>query len=291
VSVQASLEQVVSQVDARLSHLLDASAQIQQAPAKLAEAMRYSALAPGKRLRPMMCMESERAVGGHSDAALDAGCAIEFVHAFSLIHDDLPAIDNDDLRRGRPTCHIAYGEAVAILAGDGLFSLAFEVLAASSGSLGARPVAELARAASSLVSGETLDILSEGEPADAIRLAKIHEQKTGALFACSCVLGGLFGGGTDTEVEALRTYGYAVGLAFQIADDILNETATAEQLGKAAGSDRDKSKMTYPSLYGLDESKRLALATRDKALDSLDKLSGQRDALAELATFAIERVK
>ncbi|MBL8048686.1 MAG: polyprenyl synthetase family protein [Chthonomonas sp.] len=250
------------------------------------EAMAYSLLAPGKRLRPVLAMASSAAVGGVAEAALDAGCAVEMVHCFSLIHDDLPAIDNDDLRRGRPTCHKVYGEAMAILAGDGLFARAFAVIAPS----GTLAVAELARASGELVLGEARDILSEGAPANAATLQAIHAQKTGALFGAACAIGAICGGGAPGHVGQLRSYGLALGLAFQIADDVLNETSSAEVLGKAAGSDRELGKMTYPALFGLEESRRMALSARDEAIGFLAGLPTPTPLLADLAEYACARL-
>ena len=226
--------------------------------------------------------------------ALDAACAIEMVHCFSLIHDDLPAIDNDDLRRGSPTCHVKFGEAVAILAGDALFSLAFDTLANMVGDSARvlKSIAALTRATGSdgLVAGETLDVLSEGKPADRETLVAIHTMKTGALIAASCEIGGLLGGASPEQVAALREHGEQVGLAFQIADDVLNETSTAEQLGKAAGSDRERQKMTYPSLYGLDASRQAAINAAKRGIECIGGMPNDTRFLRELAEFSVERL-
>ena len=285
VTLELGLKSHLPRIESRLSVLLpEASLE----PQVLSEAMRYSCLAPGKRLRPILVLACAEAVGGQWEDAIDAACAVEMVHCFSLIHDDLPAIDNDDLRRGRPTCHVQFGEAVALLAGDALFALAFTVLADASPA-SSWAVGELARASSGLVRGETLDIASEGAAPNIDLLRAIHRQKTGDLFACSCALGAHFGGGTPAQTEQLRVYGEHLGLAFQIADDVLNETSTAEELGKAAGSDRERGKLTYPSLFGLDESRRLALEARDAAIADLAGLAHQ-ELLAELATYSCERL-
>lgn len=268
-----------------------------QSPAPLCNAMRYAALAPGKRLRPAMAMASAVAVGGEATMALDAGCAIEMVHCFSLIHDDLPALDNDDLRRGLPTCHRKFGEAMAILAGDALFALAFEVLATAPGDHVtpdriAAAVTELATAcgaARGLVGGEALDLLSEGAEPDLDLLRHIHAGKTGALFSGTCAIGAIYGGGNLQQIKALGDYGLEVGLAFQIADDILNETSTAETLGKAVGSDRERQKMTYPSLMGLDAARLEAQNTLTRALACLEGLPGETEPLRDLARFAVAR--
>lgn len=238
-------------------------------------------------------MASAEAIGADPETALDAGCAIEMTHAFSLIHDDLPALDNDELRRGVPTCWKRYGEAVAILAGDALFSLAFDTLASLpiDPARVVRAVRCLTRATGSfgLVAGEAIDILSEGRPVEEETLKLIHALKTGALIAASCEIGALVGGGAPDEVEALRSFGEEIGLAFQIADDVLNETSTPEQLGKAAGSDRERQKATYPALYGLEESRRLAKAAAERGIARLAGLP-RREYLEELARFSVERL-
>jgi geranylgeranyl diphosphate synthase type II len=275
-------------VDQRLEELLPP---VSFVPTELREAMRYSALAPGKRLRPALAMAAAEALGEITPPVVEAACAIEMVHAFSLIHDDLPAIDNDDLRRGRPTCHVVYGEAVAILAGDALFSLAFSTLAEIQMDA-VRVVAAmkvLTQAANRLVAGETLDVLSEGKAVDPDTLAQIHTEKTGALIAAATEIGGIVGGGTPEQIAALRTYGERVGLAFQIADDILNETGTPEQLGKASGSDRERQKATYPALYGLDKSRKAALEAAAEGVAVLAPLP-RREFLEELARFSVARL-
>lgn len=245
--------------------------------------MRYSLLSPGKRLRPALTMLSAEAAGGKAEDVLDAGCAVEMIHAFSLIHDDLPAIDDDELRRGQPTCHVKFGQSTAILAGDALFALAFKTVAKWP-----QVVGVLADASLNLVQGETLDVLSEGMEPSAERLEQIHRQKTGALIEAACRSGAIASGHLQ-HTEALGNYGRHLGLAFQIADDILNVTATAEQLGKAAGSDAAKGKLTYPAVYGLDEAQRAADEERKAAVKSLEGLPGPTDALAELADFTVKR--
>lgn len=236
-----------------------------------------------------MCLASCEAAGAECTQALDAACAIEMVHCFSLIHDDLPSIDDDDLRRGRPTCHKMFGEALAILAGDGLFALAFETMA----SCGLAPVAVLARASgmNGLVAGETADVLAEGKDADPNLVRFIHERKTASLIAASCEIGALMGQASKAEVASLREYGEKVGVAFQIADDLLNETATPEQLGKSAGSDRERKKATYPAVFGLEESRALALDLVDEAVGRLSGLSGSTAFLRDLALYSVERPK
>jgi geranylgeranyl diphosphate synthase, type II len=289
VSFPLQLKAYSEPVDARLRQLLPS---VEIPPTELHAAMRYSCLAPGKRLRPVLCMAAASSLGVGSGSVIDAACAIEMVHCFSLIHDDLPAIDNDDLRRGVPTLHVKYGEALAILAGDALFALALQTLASSPHEPAqvVRAVQRLTVASGSdgLVGGEVADVLSEGKAADRQTLAFIHSRKTGALIAASCEIGGILAGGSEPECAGLKRYGDSIGLAFQIADDVLNETSTPEQLGKAAGSDRERRKATYPSLYGVEESRRLADQAVEEALSSL----GERPDpfLSELAKYAVERL-
>lgn len=262
VELMSLLAEISAKVDQRLDELIPPTS---EAPAELHQAMRYSALAPGKRLRPALVFLASQAIGGNEQAALDAGCALEMIHAFSLIHDDLPALDNDDLRRGLPTCHIKFGEAVALLAGDALFALAFEVLASLP--LPPAQVVEILKVTAKcvgsegLVGGETIDIISEGKEVSKETLDQIHLRKTASLIAAACEIGALCSENSHrpTAHSQLRVYGQSIGLAFQIADDVLNETATAEQLGKAVGSDRERGKATYPALYGLEESRTKAL--------------------------------
>lgn len=290
-SVQLSdrLSLPLPQIEARLASLLP-SAEFE--PQALAEAMRYSLLAPGKRLRPVLCLESARLISDEDMGVLDAACAIEMVHCFSLIHDDLPAIDNDDFRRGKPTCHKAFGEAVAILAGDALFSLAFEVLS----EIGAPPPRVLAamRELSScagvhgLVGGEMLDILKERSEPDLATVSSIHDRKTAALFAASCAIGAQLAGGTEAQITALRNYGRHLGLAFQIADDLLNETGSAAQIGKSVGSDRERGKQTYPAALGIEAARAAANAECDSAIASLKGFANP-ELHTELARYAVAR--
>lgn len=289
-SVLPELQALALRVDERLDALLPAP---DRRPSNLHQAMRYSCLAPGKRLRPGLCLASAAAVGGSEDDALDAACALEMLHCFSLIHDDLPAIDDDHLRRGRPTCHIVYGEAIAVLAGDALFALALEVLASMKAPADVRVEAllRLTRAAGSdgLVGGEVVDVEAEGSEPDAETLHYIHTRKTGALMAAACEIGGLIGGGTSLQVAALGRFGLDLGLAFQIADDLLNELGSEDQLGKAAGSDRARGKATYPALYGVERSREMARSTVDHALKELESVQ-DTGLLRGLAEFSIERV-
>jgi geranylgeranyl diphosphate synthase type II len=255
--------------------------------------MRYSCLAPGKRLRPALCLASAEAVAGSVGVALDAACALEMVHCFSLIHDDLPEIDNDDLRRGVPTCHIKFGEAIALLAGDALFALAFQCLANVQADPGivvqALRSLSLASGSEGLVGGEVMDVLSEGKPVSDQTLQFIHSRKTGALIAASCEIGGLLAGGTQEQVFGLKSFGEKIGLAFQIVDDLLNELSTSEQLGKAAGSDRARQKATYPALHGVTLARETADRLLEEAVSGLPS-SLERGTLEELARYAVERI-
>lgn len=276
-------------VEARINALLPS---VSHQPGRLHEAMRYACQAPGKRIRPAFCLASCFAVSGQFETALNASCALEFVHCFSLIHDDLPAIDNDDLRRGLPTCHKAFDEATAVLAGDALFALAFEVLAANSDAgKAARCVLELAIASGTvgLVGGEALDVYSEGSLPNEALLETIHRRKTGALIGAACVIGAILGDGTKEQVAHLRNFGLSIGLAFQIADDILNETGDPVELGKSAGTDRERQKQTYPALIGVERSRERAGRLLEESLQHLDKLGGDTTWLRELATSSVVR--
>lgn len=296
VRVELQLKAYGARIDARLDALLPP---FDLDPSPLFEAMRYAALGPGKRLRPALCLAACQAAGGDDEAALNPACALEMVHAFSLVHDDLPALDDDDLRRGRPTAHRAFGEAVAILAGDALFAHAFSTLVAPGvgvvppAAKAARLVVELTRAVGveGVVAGETADILAEGREVSVEELESIHVRKTGVLIAGSARMGAIAAGADERDIDALGRFGSYVGLAFQIADDVLNETSTAEQLGKAAGSDRARGKATYPSLIGLEPSRERALALADAGTDCLDALPGETDFLRELARFSVERLR
>lgn len=256
--------------------------------------MRYSCLAPGKRIRPALCLASCEASGGTPELALDLAAALEMIHVFSLIHDDLPAIDDDDLRRGLPTCHKKFGEAIAILAGDALFALGFETIAksqlsASEKSLCMQIVAQ-ASGSNGLVGGEVVDVESEKQPIDAETMEWIHSRKTGALIAASCVVGGIAGGASDKQLFCLDSFGKLIGTAFQITDDVLNETGDAAALGKSVGSDQMREKATYPRLFGLEESKKAAIRMTVLAEIELISEFADANALPSLARYSIERL-
>jgi geranylgeranyl pyrophosphate synthase len=240
-------------------------------------------------------MASAVAIGAPRESALDAGCAIELVHCFSLVHDDLPAIDNDDLRRGRPSCHVKYGEAIAILAGDALFALAFDVLARSApnADAGLRTVRALAEASgpAGLVGGEVSDILAEGREVGKTEVQGIHARKTGALIRAACETGAIYGNASEAQIRSLGEYGAHAGLAFQISDDLLNELSTSTALGKSAGSDRQRQKATYPAAHGVEDSKRLATAETEQALASLEGFGKEADDLRLFARYVVERLR
>jgi geranylgeranyl diphosphate synthase type II len=265
-------------------------------PFSLHKAMRYSVFAGGKRVRPILMLAACEAVGGTVEQALPAACAMEMIHTYSLIHDDLPAMDDDDFRRGNPTNHKVFGEATAILAGDALHSLAFQILAEEPrGSRFAgkrsRVLSLVARAAGmeGMVGGQVRDLESEGRRINPRELRRIHRGKTGALLAASAEAGAILGGGSPGEVDALRRYGRAVGLAFQIVDDILDEEGTRAALGKSPGKDRAVKKATYPSLFGLDPSRALASRAVEEARRALAPLGRRAASLDRLAGFILAR--
>ena len=268
-------------------------------PCVLHAAMRYAVFAGGKRLRPAIARAACLATGGTDGDEMPAACALELLHTYSLIHDDLPALDDDDMRRGKPTLHKKYDDATAILAGDALQTHAFSILAAPvvPGEMVAALVRELADAAgtSGMVGGEIADLEAEGEPPDRARVEFIHERKTAALFRAAAVMGGLSARADAHSLEVLRRYGIALGLAFQVVDDILDETSDAETLGKSAGKDRAARKMSYPAAVGLDESRARARHFSDEAKAALAALpdagASAGRILAELADFTITRMK
>ncbi len=288
------LEQGQHTIDATLEKLLPAAT---IRPDSIHRAMRHSVFAGGKRLRPILCMEAARMIAGAlPDGVEELGSALEMLHTYSLIHDDLPALDNDDLRRGKPTCHVVFGEALAILAGDALQTQAYEVMARLKCSAEARVkiIEEIARGTGTvdgMIGGQVKDLEAERQKPDAATLEYIHRSKTGALITASLVSGGLYAGGTQTEIQRLRDFGRAVGLAFQIVDDVLDVTQSSEQLGKTAGKDTASEKATYPSLFGVDESLRRADALIGSGCAALDSFAQRAQTLKELAHFLVERKK
>ncbi len=265
-------------------------------PATIHKAMRYSLFAGGKRMRPALCLAAADACSGHHAAAVPLACAVECIHTYSLIHDDLPAMDDDDYRRGKPTNHKVFGEGVAVLAGDALLTQAFEIAAQwrpTSRYSHQRVVLEIARAAGSLqlIAGQVADLEGEGKKISAAQLRYIHERKTSALLCCSVRLGGMSADCSPARLEALTRFGYNVGLAFQIIDDILDVTQTSEQLGKTAGKDTAAQKATYPAIIGLERSRRIATQLTNRAFASLKMFRGRAVALEALATYLLQRNK
>jgi len=265
-------------------------------PTTIHRAMRYSLFAGGKRMRPALCLAAAEACGGKTDDALPLACAVECIHTYSLIHDDLPAMDNDDFRRGKPTNHKAFGEGIAVLAGDALLTQAFEITAKAKGWRRyphQKLVLELAHAAGSLqlIAGQVADLEGEGKNISADDLKYIHERKTSALLCCSVRLGGMSANCSERQLKALTSFGYNVGLAFQIIDDILDITQTTEQLGKTAGKDTKAQKATYPSIVGLKKSRDIALQLTNKAFNALKIFKGKAEALEALATYLLQRNK
>ena len=272
----------------RVETALDASLGPER-PESLREAMRYSLLAGGKRLRPILCLAACELAGGDSELAMPTAVALEMIHTMSLIHDDLPAMDNDDLRRGRPTNHKVYGDAVAILAGDALLTRAFEMVALRSSGVPPdrllKVVGELSlvSGAPGLVGGQVVDLECEGKQVDLETLEYIHLHKTGALLKACVITGALIGGADDAQLESLRTYARGIGLAFQIVDDILDVTASSDVLGKTAGKDLVADKTTYPKLLGLEESRERARVLISEAKSSLDAFKPAGGGLAQAA--------
>ena len=270
------------------------------APARLLESIQYSLLAGGKRLRPALLLESARACAASPDrgappiTAVVAAAAMELIHTFSLVHDDLPAMDDDDLRRGQPTNHKIYGEALAILAGDAMTTIAFEILATDvDPKLAPALIRELAHASgpAGMIGGQVIDMDEKHPPRNLAELQHLHRMKTGALLTASCRMGAIAGGATPVELQALDTFGRHLGLAFQIVDDILDQTATPEQLGKATKKDAHKGKVTYPMLLGLEESQKQAKDHLAHAVSALHIFDARAEALRSLAIFVVERHK
>lgn len=275
------------------AYMRDALKRQVDAPPLLIEAMEYSLMAGGKRLRPVLVLEAAIACGREvNQSALAAASAIELIHTFSLVHDDLPAMDNDDLRRGRPTNHKVYGEAMAILAGDGMISLAFELIATDADpEVAPRLIAELAHATGpqGMIGGQVLDMDGEQKSLSFEQLQQLHRMKTGALLRSSCRLGALSTNALEVQLSSMTEFGRYLGLAFQIVDDLLDVTATPEQMGKATGKDAAKGKNTYPALLGIDETRRQAHAQLESALKALEPFGPSADGLRALAKFVVER--
>jgi geranylgeranyl diphosphate synthase, type II len=294
-ATQFNLSAYLAEQQAKVEAALDQSIPIVY-PEKIYEAMRYSLMAGGKRLRPILCLATCELTGGTLEMAMPTACALEMIHTMSLIHDDLPSMDNDDYRRGKLTNHKVYGEDVAILAGDGLLAYAFEFIAVRTCQVPPdrvlQVVARVGRAVSAagLVGGQVVDLEVEGKPDVSVEtLNFIHRHKTAALLEASVVSGAVLAGATDTEIERLTQYAQDIGLAFQIVDDVLDLTATQEQLGKTAGKDLQAQKATYPSLWGIEESKRQAQALVEAAKAELEPFGEAAAPLMAIAEYITAR--
>jgi geranylgeranyl diphosphate synthase type II len=291
-----TLSQYLCELRQRVESTLDRWVPPADAPPEtIHQAMRYSLFAGGKRIRPVLCITAASAVADAPLGVENAACALEFIHTYSLIHDDLPALDNDDLRRGRPTCHKVFGEAMAILAGDALLTLAFEVLAGLPGA-GAecriRLVQELASAAGTaggMIAGQVHDLEGERQRPTAQLLDRIHRAKTGAMLRASVRMGAIYAGAGDQELAALTRYGEHIGLAFQIVDDLLDVEQSSAELGKTAGKDAEQHKITFPAVYGLERSHAMAEEQRLAAHLALKPFDDRAERLRELADLVVHR--
>lgn len=291
-TVSQFLEERRALIDRELDQILPPEDTL---PPSIHKAMRYSVFAGGKRLRPILCAESGRLLGADGPSLLRIASALEMVHTYSLIHDDLPALDNDDLRRGKPTCHRAFGESTAILTGDALLTLTYEVLAEpglTSPERQLRIIRELAHATGTrngMVAGQVLDLEATNQAADGKMLELIHSSKTGAFLCAAVRCGAIFAGATETDLERITIYGRKIGLAFQIVDDLLDVVGSSATLGKTAGKDDEQRKATYPALYGIEESRRKAKLLIQEACESLQPYGNAASRLQDLAYFLIER--
>lgn len=291
-AVRDFFRDVRSLADQRLDQFVPAAG---AEPAKIHSAIRWSLFAGGKRLRPALVLASGRAFGSGDETLIDAACAFEMVHTYSLIHDDLPSMDDDDLRRGLPTCHVQFGEATAILAGDALQTLAFQILAESDAlepTLRIKLLGELARAAGTpggMIAGQVFDLDAESRQVSVEELDRIHQHKTGALIVAATRCGAIIAGASPEELAALTRFSSQLGLLFQITDDLLDVTATAEDLGKTPGKDQRAEKATYPGLYGIEDAKQLAYSTYAAAVEALAGISADTTLLRQIAAFTLAR--
>jgi geranylgeranyl diphosphate synthase type II len=263
-------------------------------PATIHKAMRYSLFAGGKRLRPILCLAAAEACRGQTSASLPLACALECIHTYSLVHDDLPSMDNDDLRRGRPTCHKVFGDGIAILAGDALLTIAFEIAAQTQPTrrYGLKQIIEeiaVAAGSSKLIAGQVADLEAEGQPITRAQLRYIHENKTAALITTSVRLGAMSANATAKQLDTITEFGGALGLAFQVIDDILDVTQTSEKLGKSAGKDIAAQKATYPAVIGLDNSRAEAQRLTNEAHAALAPLGTDAEILRAIASYLLER--
>lgn len=295
ITTLATLEELRQAVEPALEAALHPA---EAWPKTIHEAARYSLFAGGKRIRPVLTLAAGEAAGGHRDEIMPLACAVEMIHTYSLIHDDLPAMDDDDLRRGKPTSHKVFGEAIAILAGDALLTRAFHLLSEIPSDWDVTRVRRRVEATAllgeacgttGLIGGQVVDLESEGQAIGAQELEALHRAKTGALLG-ACVRGGaLLGGATETDQDALGRYAGAIGLAFQVVDDVLDATEEADRLGKTAGKDEAAGKATYVSIHGLDRAREMAASLRKDALDALDPLGARGERLGEIARLIVDR--
>src|SRR5437773_3079670 len=292
MEIEKYMAEAKQQVDCCLDELLAKEA---QEPPTIHRAMRYSVFAGGKRVRPILVLAAGESVGGARRMLLPLACAIEMIHTYSLIHDDLPALDNDDLRRGVPTCHKVFGEAIAILAGDSLMTRCYQVLTELPDVPGAtrldivREISYATGTIDGMIGGQVVDLESEGKDIRPDTLEYIHRSKTGALLAVCARCGGLAGGADARQLEALSAYGRNIGLAFQIVDDMLDVTSSTEELGKTAGKDQKVKKATYPALYGLEASRRKARDLANAAIGAVRELGPRAEPLLDIAQFILRR--
>jgi geranylgeranyl diphosphate synthase type II len=283
----------------RINRALESLLKTSDKPDRILEAMTYSLMAGGKRIRPVLCVAAAEAAGGNPEDALPAACALEMVHTYSLIHDDLPAMDDDALRRGKPTCHMAFDEATAILTGDALLTLAFQTLAsielsnAEQAAKWLRVIRLISYAAGycGMIQGQMLDITSEGRQLTLAELKSLHRLKTGALIEASISSGAVLGGLNSNKISMLESYAHNIGLAFQVTDDILNVEGDPEIMGKAVGTDKLRNKSTYPSLLGLKKSKDFAGKLVENALQALETFDQKAEPLRAIAKYIVERKK
>jgi len=295
MDLKAYLKEQCARVDVALDRVLPKETEL---PHSLHTSMRYSVFAGGKRVRPILMLAACQAVGGDTERAIPAACAMEMIHTYSLIHDDLPAMDDDDFRRGNPTNHKVFGEAIAILAGDALLTEAFKLLSSPCFAADCDPASRIAviheiascSGSHGMVGGQVVDMESEGKPdIDLPTVQYIHTHKTGALIKASVVAGALLGGADPQKLTAITRYGEAAGLAFQIADDILDIEGTTEEIGKDAGSDQARGKATYPAVMGLAAAKEEARVMMEEAFKALEIFGAEADPLREIATYIVKR--
>ena len=292
MAIKSYMTEISAVTEARLQELLPS---VQSYPEVIHEAMAYSVFAGGKRFRPVLCMAACEAVCGTGTPALDAACALECIHTYSLVHDDLPGMDNDDYRRGKLTNHKVFGEGMAILAGDALLTYAFEILANMNRGDNAAQIIQIileaakASGEAGMIGGQVVDILSEQKEPSLELLEYIHTHKTGALIAASVRIGAILGGADQAQLEAFTRYAQQLGLAFQITDDILDVVGDAEKIGKPVGSDEKNQKATYPLLFGLEKSRQMAQDAVDAAIDALASFGEDADMLRQLALYLLQR--